>query len=312
MSDEPLVYILVLNFNGRQHLEYCLPDILATDYPRFQVALVDNHSTDDSVAYVRAHFPGVEIIQTGKNIGWAGGNNIGIRYAREHGARYVVLANNDIRVHPQWVRSAVSAFASDPNIAFVGCTVLGDIRAVSLFEYEKACAAWRAIEFAVTDRYIDGMALFADVRVFDRIGMIDEGYFVYCEETDLEIRAQKAGLKRAMTNVPVWHYSRGTFRRMSLKGAFLGIRNNMRLAIKQRSLLGIARAVAREYYVGCWPFFKGDMTKVTTLRSRPFHPALNFFLVTYCLLWNVVFLPATLKRRWEEGRLIRQTLREGK
>jgi len=308
MSTDPLVTVIILNRNGRQHLEYCLPSILQTDYPNFNVILVDNDSSDDSRDYMRAHFPQIPVIETGRNAGWAGGNNVGIRYARQYGARYVVLANNDIKVHPQWIRSCVAAFQSDPCVAFAGCTVYGDIRAVPEEEFQKACREWKEIRTWITDDYIDGMALFIDVTVFDRIGMIDEGYFIYCEETDLETRARKAGFKRAKTNVPVWHYSRGYFRKMTLKAGFYAIRNNIRFALKNCSLLGIMRALAREYYVGCWPFYHGDMTKVTTLRSRPGHPLINFFLVTYCVLWNVIFLPRTMLRRFEDYRLVKTHL----
>jgi len=305
MPEAPLVFVIVLNRNGRQHLEYCLPSIKQTDYPNFRIVMVDNDSTDDSVVYVRENFRDIHVIEAGRNAGWAGGNNIGIRYARDNGARYVVLANNDIKVHPQWIRSCVTAFQSDPLIAFAGCTVFGDIRAVGEEVYQKACQDWREIRFWITDDYIDGMALFIDVTVFDEIGMIDEGYFIYREETDLETRAQKAGFKRAKTNVPVWHYSRGYFRKMTLRAGFYAIRNNIRFAIKHCSFFGFLRAIAREYYIGCWPFYSGDMTKVTTLRSRPGHPLLNFFLVTYCVLWNVIFLPRTLRKRFEDYRLVR-------
>ena len=80
-ENAPLVYVIVLNYNGREHLEYCLPSIMGSIYPNFKVLFVDNASTDDSLEFVRRNFSQMDVLQTGKNLGWAGGNNAGIAEA---------------------------------------------------------------------------------------------------------------------------------------------------------------------------------------------------------------------------------------
>ncbi|MCE9608909.1 MAG: glycosyltransferase family 2 protein [Chthoniobacter sp.] len=302
----PLVYVIVLNYNGRMHLEYCLPSIAASDYQNFRVLLVDNASTDDSLDFLQTSFPNIEVLQTGNNLGWAGGNNAGIAYAIENGARYVVLANNDIRVHPQWITAAVAAFEALPDVAFVSGTVFGDVIPTPLEEYDKACARWQGIKFWRTNEFLSGMALFVDTEIFPRIGTIDEAYWAYCEETDLEIRAEAAGFARAATNVPVWHHSSGTFSRYRLRAAYLAIRNSMRLTIKHDRPLRQIKAILHIFYVGCWPFYRGNTADVTIARLRPRNVLANLGLDLYCLSWNLFNLPATIRRRRADYALVRQ------
>lgn len=306
LETAPLVYVIVLNYDGREHLEYCLPSIMASTYPNFRVLLVDNASTDDSLEFVRQNFPQVEIQQTGRNLGWAGGNNIGITHALEHKARYVVLANNDILVHPQWIRAAVVAFEAEPDVAFVSGSVFGNVIPAPIEDYQEACAQWEEIKYWRTKDFVSGMSLFVDTRLFSRIGMIDEAYWAYGEETDLEIRATAAGFGRALTNVPIWHYSSGTFSRYRLRAAYLTIRNAMRLSIKHDRPLEQLKAIVKIFYIGCWPFYRGDMKNVTIARFRPRSVLINFALDLYCLGWNLLHLPETLRRRRADYALIRR------
>lgn len=306
----PLVYVIVLNYNGRQHLEYCLPSIMSSAYANFRVLLVDNASTDDSLEFLGKNFPQIDALQTGKNLGWAGGNNTGINYAVQRGAKYVALANNDILVHPEWISAAVAAFEAEPKVAFVTGNVFGNVIPTPVEEYEKACAEWDGIRFWLTEEFLSGMALLIDTRLFDRIGMIDEGYWAYGEETDLEIRAKAAGFARAFTNVPVWHHSSGTFSRYRIRAAYLAIRNDMRLSIKHDALLNKLKRIVKIFYIGCWPFFRGDMRDVTIARLRPRNVIVNFGLDLFCLGWNLLHLPQTLRRRREDYALIHRWKRE--
>jgi GT2 family glycosyltransferase len=302
----PSVYVIVLNYNVRQHLEYCLPSILASVYPNFRVLLVDNGSTDDSLQFVRKNFPQIELLLIGKNVGWAGGNNAGIAYAVEHGAAYVALANNDILVHPQWINAAVAAFGAEPDVAFVSGTVFGNVVPAPVEDFQKACAHWEGIKFWRTDEFLSGMALFVDARLFDRIGVIDEAYWAYGEEIDLEIRAKAAGFVRVLTNVPIWHHSSGTFSRYRLRAAFLAIRNGMRLSIKHDRPFKQIKAILRIFYIGCWPFYHGDMRDVTVARLRPRNVIVNFGLDLYCLGWNLLYLRQTLRQRRDDYALVRK------
>jgi GT2 family glycosyltransferase len=299
-SDDPLVQIVVLNYNGKSHLKYSLPSILSTNYSNYEVVVVDNDSSDGSIKYVEEKFPSVELVQLDENRGWAGGNNVGVMYAREHNAEYVVFANNDIRVHPDWIGGAVEAAQSDEDVGFVGFDVYGTVRPIPLEEYESACEDYEELSYEYTDKFVDGMALFAGTSVFDSIGPIDEVFFMYAEETDIEIRGERAGYRRVRTNVPVWHYSSGTTEEMPIKSSYWEIRNHIRLALKHQNAGGVIRRLGLLYYTGCYPFFEGDMQNRINARRRPRGIVFNFLLITYCLLWNLVHLRETINARKKE------------
>ena len=110
------VSVVVLNWNGREDTLACLQSLRGIDYPSFKIHVVDNASSDDSVSSIRAAFPEVEIICSARNLGYAGGNNLGIRRALEVGAQYILLLNNDTVVPPLDVERVVSKLRTQKGI----------------------------------------------------------------------------------------------------------------------------------------------------------------------------------------------------
>jgi GT2 family glycosyltransferase len=110
----PRVSVIVLNWNGRYLLPPTLQALLRTDYPNFEAVVVDNGSTDGSPELVRREFPQVRVIETGCNLGFAGGNNVGIGATL---GEYVVLLNSDTQVTPGWLTPLVDAAEADPRVA---------------------------------------------------------------------------------------------------------------------------------------------------------------------------------------------------
>src|SRR5262245_38640408 len=104
----PTVTVVVLNYNGLKHLESCFRSLLALDYPEdhIELMLVDNGSKDGSIAYMHEHFPGVRLVETGENLGFAAGNDYGAERAT---GEYVAFLNNDTRVEPEWLKELVNA-----------------------------------------------------------------------------------------------------------------------------------------------------------------------------------------------------------
>ena len=123
LPTEPRVAVIVLNWNGREDTLECLRSIRSIAYSNFGVIVVDNGSTDGSVAAIRASQPSVEVIDTGENLGFAGGNNVGIRRALELGADYVLLLNNDTVVDPGLLRAFVAAAALHPEAGAFGAKI---------------------------------------------------------------------------------------------------------------------------------------------------------------------------------------------
>ena len=123
----PLVHVLVINWNGLEHLKACFDALLACTYANVRFVLVDNASEDDSAAFVRSqygHDARVEILECPSNLGWSGGNNAGLRRAIDAGADYAFLLNNDTASAPDFLEPAVAAAEADPAIGVVASKML--------------------------------------------------------------------------------------------------------------------------------------------------------------------------------------------
>lgn len=120
----PHTFIIILNWNGKHYLEDCLGSLSSINYPNYKIALVDNDSQDGSVPFVRSKYPHAHIIQNDKNLGFAEGNNVGIRYALSQGAEYVVLLNNDTRVEPDFLTHLIQRGEEAKEVGVLGGKVL--------------------------------------------------------------------------------------------------------------------------------------------------------------------------------------------
>jgi GT2 family glycosyltransferase len=308
----PEVYVLILNCNGREHLAYCLPSVLATDYPRCHVLLIDNGSQDDSLAFARTHYPQVEIIANARNLGWAAGNNVGLRRALDRGAAaYVVLLNNDMRVDPRWLTHAVAAAEADPLIGVVGFDTVGEYHLDAdpdLIEFERRRAAWRGPEVAETE-HVAGCAMFLRAELLRDVGLLDERFFAYGEEDDLQKRAGRAGYRSVRVNVPLWHYNGGSFGKRALRAAVLAQRNHVRGMIKSDPPRAALRRLRDMVVFICWPGVEYDRSHAHLRRLRPSIYPVNVGILLYAVLWNLVMLPATLLARRRDERRVRQARR---
>ena len=120
MPADPLVYIIILSWNGKGDTVECLRSLELLEYPNHKLLVVDNASSDGTAEAVRKEFPGVELIVNERNLRFAGGNNVGISYAVARGAHYVLLLNNDTVVDKALVRALVDVAESAPEIGMVG------------------------------------------------------------------------------------------------------------------------------------------------------------------------------------------------
>lgn len=198
------VSVIVVNWNGRHHLELCLPALLAQTYPNFEIIVVDNGSTDESVAFVRAHFPSVRVISLTQNLGFASGNNIGIRASS---ADYVATVNNDTKVDPNWLTALVETAESDSTVGMCAAKLLfwdrpNVINSAGIC-VDRAGIAWDRLggqpnpAVPQTDPIpvfgASGGAALYRRTMLDQIGLFDEDFFAYLEDVDLAWRARLAG-----------------------------------------------------------------------------------------------------------------------
>lgn len=221
MMSAPKVIIIVLNYNGLADTLACLESLALLDYSNYEVTVVDNGSTDGSVPVIRERFPTVTMFENDENLGYTGGNNVGLRYALAQGADYVLLLNNDTEAASDFLRRLVEAAEADPLIGVTGPTIYyheqpdiiwsaggvidwerGSTRMVGLDERDEGQfgADSRAVDF------VTGCAMLVRRATVEQVGLLDERFFAYYEESEWCVRAAKAGYK--ILHVPlarIWH-----------------------------------------------------------------------------------------------------------
>jgi GT2 family glycosyltransferase len=205
MNALPRVSLIVLNWNGRQFLEQSLPALLELDYPDFSVQLIDNASTDDSVAFVRERFPQVEVFCSQRNLGFAAGNNVALRRI---GSEIAVLVNPDVVVSRDWLQKLVAPMRQNEAIGIAGCKLYYPSgrriqHAGGYITYPQALPGHYGLNEEDKGQYdtlrdvdyVIGAALAVKREVLDEIGLLDEGYFLFFEDADWCLRARRAGYR---------------------------------------------------------------------------------------------------------------------
>jgi GT2 family glycosyltransferase len=195
------VWVVVINWNGSRRTARCLEFIRRLEYPALRVVVVDNGSTDGSVAELRLAFPEVAFRKLGWNRGFAAGANAGIREAREAGARYVWLVNNDADVEPRALSALVDLAESKPEVGAVGSVIVSpsDGQTVEVWGGGwVSCWLGRAAHLkapfaARGHRYLVGASLLLRMEALDLLEPLDEGFFLYWEDVDLCVRLRSAG-----------------------------------------------------------------------------------------------------------------------
>jgi GT2 family glycosyltransferase len=204
-NDSPLVSLIIPTHNGMAHLPVCLAAVRAQTYKPFETILVDNGSTDDSMAHVKREFPEVRIIALPANRVFAGAVNEGIRAA--HG-EIIVLLNNDTEAEPAWLAELVAALQSDPQAGMAASKMrLFDRRDVLHNAGDSYLrdgmpanrGVWQTDKGQFdADRYVFapcGGAGAYRKTMLNEIGLLDEDLVAYCEDVDLGWRAQLAGYR---------------------------------------------------------------------------------------------------------------------
>jgi GT2 family glycosyltransferase len=225
----PRVAVIVLAYNGVDLTLNCLASLRQSDYAHAEVIVVDNASTDNTVEAVRAAFPEVHLIEAGDNLGYAGGNNVGLRAALGRGADLMFLVNNDTTLESDCISRLVQAAAQRPRIGAIGPMVYtwdeGHLisSAGGVIDWTHA-DAWNA-GAGEEDRgqypgravdYLNGCGLMVTRAAVEAVGLLDSRYFMYWEETDWCRRIARAGFEirfepgaRMRHKAPIHHQELG-------------------------------------------------------------------------------------------------------
>ena len=223
----PLVYIVVLNWNSGEDTLRCLASLERQDYANVRLLVVDNGSTDGSAARLRGLGARITLIESETNLGYTGGNNLGIARAMAEGAAYIWLLNNDAIVAPDTLARLIAVAEADPGIGLLSPLVCDDQdRALVHFaggrfdlgapRYTPTedLAEGRAWQAADPGRMaLWGTAMLARRALVEKIGPLDERIFAYWEDIDYSIRSALAGFRNVMVfDAVIFHAAKPTIR----------------------------------------------------------------------------------------------------
>jgi len=250
--------IVILNWNGQKLLEQFLPSVVNFSLDEATIYIADNASTDDSVSYVKTHFPSVKIIKNSQNGGYSKGYNDALKAID---ADIYCLLNSDVEVTENWLKPITEAFKNDINTAIIQPKLL-DFKEKTKFEYAGAGGGFidvfgypycrgRIFNYLETDHgqfddeteifWASGACLFIRSKVYHEVGGLDEDYFAHQEEIDLCWRTQNLGYKvKYVGSSSVYHVGGATLKETNPHKTFLNFRN---------SLLNVVKNVPKERFL---------------------------------------------------------------
>lgn len=232
----PRFSIIIPNWNGQKFLKTCLDSLQAQSFSDFEIILVDNGSTDDSIKYVAKNYPKIKIIALPKNIGFAGGVNTGIKVAQ---GKIITLLNNDTELDVDWLKEIDSAATEQPEAGFFATKML-DFKHRDIIDSCGNGLAWSGRSYAIgrnqkndqkwsKTRFVFGACGGAAAyrrELFNKVGLFDETFFSYLEDVDLDFRAQLQGFKCLFVpEAKVYHLGSATYGRHS-PGTFCLVTKN--------------------------------------------------------------------------------------
>jgi len=249
MSGEAKISIIILNYNNDKDTVECVNSVKMLDYPDFEIILVDNGSSDGSYEKLKERFGNLMFIRNPKNLGFAEGNNVGIRQALANSADYVLVLNNDTIIDKNFLNEMLAASKRHPKALIFGPKIYfaddqkklwyagGKINRLTGLPYHIGENKMdngqydneREVEF------VTGCAMFIKTELFDSIGFFDPDYFCFCEDADLCFRARKRGTR--LVYVPssiLWHKIASTIGRYSPFYLYYRTRNPLIYVMKNK------------------------------------------------------------------------------
>jgi GT2 family glycosyltransferase len=306
--ESPLISVVVLNWNGDHIVEECLMSLRTQSYHPVEIIVVDNASTDKSADLIKRGFPEVKLIVNDRNLGFGSGNNVGIQAS--HG-KYIMILNNDARIDPGCIKELKRSIEKDKRYGACASKILLDgkgnlLDAAGITIYNDGLSIGRGrLENAGHYQrkedvfFASGCACLLRKEMLDDIGLFDEDFFAYADDTDMGWRAQLAGWKCIYNpKAIVYHLHSASSSAYSPLKAFLVERNRMWVAMKYYpiSLLIVGQLHTLKRYIyqaygalfgrGAVGKFTQDFSKIQLIKI--------LFKVYYSILKN---LPIILQKR---------------
>jgi len=298
---EPLVTIIIINWNGLKHLKDCFDSLNNVNYENIEIIFVDNGSIDNSVEFVKNKYKNVKIIKLEKNYGFATPNNIA---ASQASGEYIVLLNNDVIVEKDWLNELVKVAKENKKIGIVASKIYFYDKPVIInyaggsfekFGYSRHIGAYlKDQEILNVQRetfFGCGASLLIKKKLYNEIGLFDDIYFAYCEDIDLCWRAWISGYKVIYAPKSVIYHKIGqTTKNQFQKRLFWNERNRLRTILKNYQITSLIKIL---------PFYIKRRIINIKLWYRRNPESARIYLTVYLksFLWNFYHLDSLIKNR---------------
>lgn len=225
MLEYPKTAVIILNFNSYNQTIECIESVKNITYPNYEIIVVDNNSKDDSLQQIKGSFPDVILLKSRDNLGYASGNNLGIKYALEKNIEYICILNNDVAVDRNFLEPIIKTLMDDKNAAAAGPSICyygqddviqamgGNINLYTglptmKFKGKKLS---QVKEDIVSVDYLGGACFVVKAEILKKIGLIPENYFLFYEETEFFLNIKRQGYKLiSIRDSRVYHKVSGT------------------------------------------------------------------------------------------------------
>lgn len=207
MENIPTVYFVILNYNNPNDTIATIEEVEKINYKNFKIVIVDNYSMDNSEAVLKQRFPQHIFIQTGANLGYAGGNNMGMKRAKVENADFICILNNDVITHPDFLQILLDYMVKHPNIGVVGPRVC-EFNDPQIVQSTGAMINFNTGRVNVLNNrvhedkvkgeiipcdYVGGACMLFNTKILDEVGYIPEDYFLFYEETEWCLNIKNKG-----------------------------------------------------------------------------------------------------------------------
>lgn len=309
---EPLISVVIVNWNSSHYLDRCISSLKGQSYPNFEVIVVDNGSTDDSVSLIKDKYGDfARLICLKKNLGFGKGINIGINASQ---GEFIAILNNDAEADPHWLKELLKGFRMHKNVGMCASKILlynrrNVIDKVGHLIYKDGLNKGRGAMEEDLGQYnsieevfsADGCAAMYKKAMLEEIGLFDEDFFAYGEDAEIGMRGRMFGWKCIyMPTAIVYHIHSGTYGIYSPLKVFLVERNRLWLAIKLFPLKLLIKSPYYTFLRFIWNTYslisgQGAAAQFTKEYSK----GKLFLILVRAYLSGLAGLPKILKKRVE-------------
>lgn len=294
----PNVSVIIVNYNGKKWLKPCLDSLSKQIYKNFEIIVVDNNSNDGSVAYLNKNYPKVIMLQSKTNVGFSEGNNNGYKLAK---GQYIILLNNDTIVENNFIKNLLEAYEKNPHAAIIQPKIVHMQQPESI---DTCGSYWTDTSFLYhvgNDKHaslynescevfsIKAAAAIIKTSVIKKIGLFDNDFWCYYEETDFCHRGWLSGYSTLyIPTTTVYHAGGGTS--LSFGNDYIqfhNFKNKMLSFLKNFSFTSLFTILP------LYLFFNFILS-IYWLFQRKYKHSLSLYRAIW---WNIVVLPKTLKKR---------------